>query len=38
MDDYITKPIEPKELYRVVEAVAPASALSEKQQPSYAAG
>jgi two-component system sensor kinase len=32
MDDYITKPIEPKELYRVVEAV-PTSVVSEKSQP-----
>ena len=31
MDDYITKPIEPRELYRVVEAVVPASAASEQQ-------
>jgi two-component system sensor kinase len=31
MDDYVTKPIEPKELYRVVEAV-PASAAADKQE------
>ncbi len=32
MDDYVTKPIEPRELYRVVEAVVPASVASEQQQ------
>ena len=36
MDDYITKPIEPRELYLVVEAVVPASAASEKQSCSAA--
>ena len=30
MDDYVTKPIDPRELYRVVEAVVPASAASEQ--------
>ena len=31
MDDYVTKPIEPRELYRVVEAVVPASASAEQE-------